>query len=53
MPYIDGMVLALPRRRLVDTMEGNAVERIEVAVMLNELDMLAMEEDEVLRGWSA
>jgi hypothetical protein len=53
MPYIDGMVLALPRRRLVDTLDGKAIERIEVAVMLNERDMQAMEEDEILRSWSA
>ena len=53
MPHIDGMVLALPRRRLVDSIEGTPAERIEVAVMLNELDMRAMEEDEMLRSWSA
>jgi len=53
MPYIDGMVLALPRRGLVDTLDRKALERIEVAVMLNERDMRAMEEDEMLRSWSA
>ncbi|KAJ9273355.1 hypothetical protein DTO212C5_429 [Paecilomyces variotii] len=52
MPYIDGMVLALPRRRLVDPLDGKAIERIEVAVMLNERDMRALEEDEILRSWS-
>ncbi|KAI1408886.1 hypothetical protein F5Y13DRAFT_171514 [Hypoxylon sp. FL1857] len=49
MPYIDGMVLALPRRGPAD---GEAVERIEVALMLNEEDMRALEEDEILRSWS-
>lgn len=49
MPYIDGMVLALPRRRSLDL----AAEKIEVAVMLNERDMQALEEEEILRNWSA
>jgi hypothetical protein len=53
MPYLDGMVLALPRRGLVQTTDGKPSERIEVAVMLNERDMLALEEDETLRSWSA
>ncbi|GAD93079.1 hypothetical protein CHGG_07592 [Paecilomyces variotii No. 5] len=53
MPFIDGMVLALPRRRLANTSDGKAVERIEVAIMLNEQDMQALEKDEVLRSWSA
>lgn len=53
MPYIDGMVLALPRRRLVDSLDGKATERIEVAIMLNERDMRAMEDDGMLRSWTA
>ncbi|KAL1860997.1 hypothetical protein Plec18167_003719 [Paecilomyces lecythidis] len=52
MPFIDGMVLALPRRRLANT-DGKAVERIEVAIMLNKQDMQALENDEILRSWSA
>lgn len=53
MPYIDGTVLALPRRRPVDSLNGQAAKRIEVAVMLNERDMLAVEENEMLRSWCA
>ncbi|KAH8819094.1 transferase family-domain-containing protein [Xylogone sp. PMI_703] len=53
MPYLDGMVLALPRRGLADASDGKALERVEVAVMLNEQDMRALEEDELLQSWSA
>ncbi|EXJ68812.1 uncharacterized protein A1O5_07743 [Cladophialophora psammophila CBS 110553] len=53
LPYIDGMVLGLPRRRPEDTLDRQAMERIEVAIMLNERDMRALEEDETLRRWSA
>lgn len=53
MPYLDGMVLALPRRRLADSSEGKATERVEFAIMLNERDMQALEEDRGLRSWSA
>ena len=53
MPYVDGMVLALPRRLSTGPTDGGGLERIEVAVMLNELDMRELEEDEMLRSWSA
>lgn len=53
MPYIDGMVLALPRRRTMDPSGGKGAERIEVAMMLNERDMQAMEDDAILRSLSA
>ena len=43
------MVLALPRRRPADPLFENGVEKIEVAVMLNERDMREMEADAVLQ----
>ncbi|KIW41144.1 uncharacterized protein PV06_06727 [Exophiala oligosperma] len=49
MPYIDGMVLSLPRRRLAEAFD----ERIEVAIMMNEQDMQALEENEMIRSWRA
>lgn len=52
MPFLDGMVLALPRHRPVDSLDGKTVEKIEVTVMMNERDMRAIEEDELLRSWS-
>ncbi|KAL6247611.1 hypothetical protein RBB50_005957 [Rhinocladiella similis] len=49
MPYLDGMVLSLPRRRLAEGLD----ERIEVAIMMNEQDMQVLEENEMLRSWRA
>ncbi|KAH9892963.1 hypothetical protein F4778DRAFT_772612 [Xylariomycetidae sp. FL2044] len=54
MPYLDGMVLALPRCRPEPAAAAMAVEeeRIEVVVMMNERDMRVLLEDEMLRSWS-
>lgn len=53
MLYIDGMVLALPRRRLVDRWDDDSAEIVEVAIMLNERDMRMFEEDVMLRNLNA